>query len=902
MRRIAVAVAVVATLLVAVRALAPEKVAAAATVPELRSRPADVVLDDGFRHLVVHAEAGPPAGVDARPMGGGDWSVRTKLSDEAVRALPGVAAVSHDVWADPYAADPDLGAAWGLENDGRSAGGWAGRVDADIDASSAWDRTRGEGVVVAVIDTAVDRTHPELAGRMWRNADEVCGNSVDDDGNGYVDDCDGWDFARNDNTPYDLGVEADHGTHIAGTIAAESDNGLGISGVAPRATIMPLKVGDTGSFSLSAAAAAINYAVDNGAKVINASWGTTGVTRAQVPWLEAAVERARQAGVLIVAAAGNDARNIDASPSFPASFPEDNVITVGASTNADAAAYFSNYGATSVDVYAPGWFVYATLPGGRYGTMSGTSMAAPHVVGVAALAIAADPSAPYTTIKGNLLATVDRSDAFAGRSVSGGRVNAAAAVGESDQPVTLNFSGFAGLEAGRAGQWQVRAQADAALGASGYELSLVTEEAGDVYAVSGHAVTVGGTSLRTDDGGWVRVPTSSALTSGGETLTVGTTLPAGQYVLAARLVDAQGAPVAPAQALWFSVAGPAAEVPPVPPTPPVSEPAPAPQTPGGGYQPAPLPNEGQPVPPAPTTPPPCSSCGQPGPQVPVFVPPPPAPSTPSTPAPPTPPPSTSTPSTTSPSTPSTPTTAASAPSTPTTAAGPPSTPTTAPSTPTTAASAPTTAPSPSSTTTTTVVPSPAAPAPTRPLRIVSVSPDNGSRSGGSTIVIGGEGFPERPVVRLGGAVAQVSVAWPTMLLVHTPAHTPGVVDVSVSDGTTTVVSTGAYTYLSDAPAPSQPPAGSPTPSPSTTTTTLAAGPTTTTTTEVPSPSTTPTTEAPTASSTTSTTAGPRVPQPIDARGLHLVPLASGHPLIGVSPSGWPQRRCTSGSCAGSQVG
>ncbi|MCU1373386.1 MAG: Subtilase family protease, partial [Actinomycetia bacterium] len=604
MKRIAMAVALVAAILVAVRALAPEHVAAAASVPVLRSRPADAVLADGYRHLVVHSDVGPPAGVESHPMGGGDYQVRTKLSDAEVGALPGVAAVSNDVWADPLAADPDLGAAWGLENDGRPAGGWPGRVDADIDASSAWARTRGEGVVVAVIDEGVDRTHPELAGRMWRNADEVCGNGVDDDHNGYVDDCDGWDFARNDNTTFDADADSTHGTHIAGTIAAESDNGIGFSGVAPQAIIMPLKVGDTGSFSLSAAAAAVNYAVDNGADVINASWGTTGVSRAQIPWLEAAVERARQAGVLIVAAAGNDGRDIDASPSFPASFPEDNVITVGASTNADAAAYFSNYGATSVDLYAPGWFIYATLPGGRYGTMSGTSMAAPHVAGVAALAIAADPSAAYTTIKGNLLATVDRSDAFAGRSVSGGRVNAASAVGESDQPVSLHFDGFAGLEEGRAGQWQIRAQADAGLGAATYELSLVTEEAGQVYAVSDQALTVGGASLRTDDGGWIRVAASAALTSGGETLALGATLPAGQYALVARLVDAQGAEVAPAQALWFSVAGAAVVVPPVTPTPPVSDPTPAPQTPGGGFQPAPFPDAGQPVPPPSTTPPP----------------------------------------------------------------------------------------------------------------------------------------------------------------------------------------------------------------------------------------------------------------------------------------------------------
>jgi subtilisin family serine protease len=874
-------VALVATILVGARALTPDRTTAvAAEVPDLRSRPADAELADGYRHLVVHSDAGAPAGADveATPIGHGDYQVRTKLGDEQVAALPGVEAVSHDVWADPYAADPDLAQAWGLENDGAAAGGWPGTADADIDATSAWDRTRGEGIVVAVIDEGVDRRHPELAGRMWRNADEVCGNGADDDQNGYVDDCDGWDFARNDNTTFDVDAESDHGTHIAGTIAAESDNGTGIAGVAPRATIMPLKVGDSGSFSLSAAAAAVNYAVDNGARVINASWGTTGITRAQVPWLEAAVERARQAGVLVVAAAGNDGRNIDASPSFPASFPEDNVVTVGASTNADASAYFSNYGVTSVDLFAPGWFIWSTLPDGRYGAMSGTSMAAPHVAGAAALVMAADPSADYATVKGNLLATVDRKDAFAGRSVSGGRLNAAAAVGESDLPVQFHFDGFAGLTASTTEQWSVTADADSSLSPAAIELGLVTQEGGDVYGVSGLPVQVDGANLTTDDEGWVRTAVGWSATHGGQGFAVAATLPEGEYVLVARLVDDEGAPVAPAQALWFAVGTESSEVPSVPPTPPVDEPAPVAQPPGGGYTPAPMPDGGQPVPPTPTTPAPCSNCGQPSPTTPVFVPPPP-----STPTPTTTPPTTLAPVTTTtlaPPATTTPTTVHQA-TTTTTVHQATTTTTVRPPTPTTTVHQP-------ATTTTVAPPGPSTPPPSSPgpsgATVSSVSPTGGGTTGGSTAVVGGSGFTSDSVVRFGGSVADASVAWPTMLLVRTPAHAAGVVDVTVTTGGSTVTLPGAYTYLGGGSSPPQP----------TPTTTTTVTPATTTTTAAPA-TTTSTTSAP---ATTSTTAAPRSPQPIEARGLHLKPLPAGHPLAGIAASSWPSRRCTSGSCAG----
>ncbi len=269
--------------------------------------------------------------------------------------------------------DSQLAGQWALENNGS-----AGVLDADIDASQAWDYGTTSSVVVAVIDTGIDYNHVDLAQNIWTNAREVSGNGIDDDRNGYIDDVRGWNFAGNNNNPMD---DNGHGTHVAGTIGAVGNNGQGIAGVAWSVKMMALKFLDaSGSGSLSDAVEAIDYARLNGAKVINASWGGGGFSSA----LQSAIQRFQNAGGIFVAAAGNEAANNAVVPSYPANYPLTNVISVAASTGADTLASFSNYG-TNVDIAAPGNSILSTIPGNRYTRFSGTSMASPHVAGAFAL-------------------------------------------------------------------------------------------------------------------------------------------------------------------------------------------------------------------------------------------------------------------------------------------------------------------------------------------------------------------------------------------------------------------------------------------------------------------------------------------------------------------------------------
>src|SRR6185369_5814767 len=224
-----------------------------------------------------------------------------------------------------------------------------------INAPAAWNITTGGSVKVAVIDSGVDYNHPDLAANVWTNPGEIAGNGVDDDHNGFIDDTRGWDFVNNDNNPMD---DNGHGTHVAGTIAARGNNGIGVAGVAWTAQIIPLKTQNTqGNGFTSDAVKAINYAAHVGAKVINASFGGSAADPAEDSAIAAA-------NLLVVAAAGNNGSNNDVTPFYPASFNRSNIISVANTTQSDTLNYDSNYGTVSVDLAAPGYAILSTVPGG----------------------------------------------------------------------------------------------------------------------------------------------------------------------------------------------------------------------------------------------------------------------------------------------------------------------------------------------------------------------------------------------------------------------------------------------------------------------------------------------------------------------------------------------------------
>ncbi len=290
--------------------------------------------------------------------------------------------------------DTSYASLWGLENGGASGG----VIDADIDAEQAWQYGTSSNVVVAVIDTGVDYNHPDLASNIWSNANEVAGDGIDNDKNGYVDDIRGWNFVSNNNNPMD---DNNHGTHVAGTIGAVGNNQRGVVGVAWDVDIMPLKfLSATGSGVLSHAVSAIDYANRNGAKVINASWGGGGFSSA----LQSAIQRFQNAGGIFVAAAGNESSNNASTAAYPANYP--GVISVAASTRTDALASFSNFG-TNVEIAAPGASILSTVRGGGYSSFNGTSMAAPHVAGAFALLWGHAPSKTSTELIDLVMANTD---------------------------------------------------------------------------------------------------------------------------------------------------------------------------------------------------------------------------------------------------------------------------------------------------------------------------------------------------------------------------------------------------------------------------------------------------------------------------------------------------------------
>jgi uncharacterized repeat protein (TIGR03803 family) len=310
--------------------------------------------------------------------------------------------------------DSSFGNLWGMHNTGQSAG----TADADIDAPEAWDMHTGSAAVkVGVIDTGIDHTHPDLAANMWTNPNEVAGNGIDDDGNGYVDDVRGWDFVNNDNIAMD---DNNHGTHCAGTIGGAGNNGQGVAGVCWTVSLIPLKfLNAGGSGATSDAVEAVAYGNLIGLHMTSNSWGGGGFNQA----LKDQIDAAHTAGILFVAAAGNSNSNNDVVQNYPSNYDSPCVLAVASTTRTDGKSSFSSYGLTTVELGAPGSDIYSTVPGGGYASFSGTSMATPHVSGACALLKASKPSLTHMEIKDVIMASVDVTPAMTGITVTGGRLN-----------------------------------------------------------------------------------------------------------------------------------------------------------------------------------------------------------------------------------------------------------------------------------------------------------------------------------------------------------------------------------------------------------------------------------------------------------------------------------------------
>ncbi|MEW6583905.1 MAG: S8 family serine peptidase, partial [Actinomycetota bacterium] len=416
-----------------------------------------------------------------------------------------------------------------------------------IGAPQAWDTADGTPVVVAVVDTGVDVSHPDLAAATWTNPGEVPGNGVDDDGNGYVDDVRGWDVRNGDATVYDDPSSDAHGTHVAGIVAAVRGNGTGVAGVAA-ARIMPVKFISGGTGSISDAVTALRYARDNGARIVNASFGSSGYSTA----LCDAVADITASGVLVVSAAGNSAVDNDVQRPTPAACPAPGNVAVAATTSTDALASYSNRGAATVDLAAPGSAVLSTIPGG-YGTMSGTSMAAPHVAGAAAAVLARAPSLGPAEVRAALVDGGAALPALAGMTQAGtllslpgalARVAAPAAAATPPAPFALltPADGAVSAEPRPVFTWQEAV--DAGGGTAGYRVVIDGADAAQVGAGAltwrpAAALADGSHTWRVD----ARDSAGNVRSSAARTVAVDTTPPEPFTVTSAAVVDTPSAAV-----------------------------------------------------------------------------------------------------------------------------------------------------------------------------------------------------------------------------------------------------------------------------------------------------------------------------------------------------------------------
>ncbi|MBI3652476.1 MAG: S8 family serine peptidase [Acidobacteria bacterium] len=437
---------------------------------------------------------------------------------------------------DTFPNDPQYGSMYGMTK---------------IHMPTAWDTTTGNAaVVVADIDTGVDYNHQDLAANMWHNPGEIPNNGIDDDGNGFVDDYYGYDFINHDANPLD---DNNHGTHTTGTIGAVGNNSLGVVGVNWNVKLMALKThASDGNSTAATVIAAFNYVTMMKNRGINIrvtsnSWGGAPEAGSYDQALKDAIDAAGNAGVLNVFAAGNDNRDIDVNPSYPASYNSPSIIAVASSTSTDTRSGFSNWGATSVDVAAPGSSIISTFPNNTYATISGTSMATPHVAGAAALLVGLNPNLSPASLKASLINTVDPLAAFAGLLVSGGRINVANAL--ANQTVcsfALNQTSQAFAAAGGNGavnvtttsacSWGVFSNASwisvtSAAGASGNGTASFTVAANPAGARSG-TLNIGGQTFTVNQAGAVSctysiTPTSQNIVAAGGSGSVNVTTQAG---------------------------------------------------------------------------------------------------------------------------------------------------------------------------------------------------------------------------------------------------------------------------------------------------------------------------------------------------------------------------------------
>ncbi len=352
-----------------------------------------------------------------------------RLSSPQLAGLIEYAEPDYIVHATGFPNDPKFGQLWGMNQ----------ANDKDIDAPEAWDVWTGDpNFVVADIDTSIRLDNPDLAGNIWVNPGEIPNNGVDDDGNGKVDDINGWDFFSNDNNPSSTqnSWSYQHGTHTAGTIGAVGNNGVGVVGVNWQCSIMACRFLGPNGGTISDAIAALNYAVNMGVRVSNNSWGGGGYSSS----MHNAINNAKTVGHVFVAAAGNSGLNIDINPEYPAAYDNTNLVAVAATNINDNKPSWSNYGPTRVDLGAPGDNILSTF-NSSYTTGSGTSMATPHVAGVMALVISKTPSLTYQQAISQVLDNVRPVNSMNGKTVTGGVVNAMMAIGGSPNTppvITLN--------------------------------------------------------------------------------------------------------------------------------------------------------------------------------------------------------------------------------------------------------------------------------------------------------------------------------------------------------------------------------------------------------------------------------------------------------------------------------